>query len=227
MQTQKYHSWNWALVAGILCLVLMAASWSFGQEPPLQQNGTESGGPFMRPDGNGGPMHQGMPEQGMRRQNGPGMMPRSMNMEGRNSADLLRPGIQKELAITSEQRQKLEDIRFNHEKESIQHRASLEILRLELSRLIKSENPDRAVIDKKVQEVSQEEASLLRSSINSRLNARAVLTAEQRAKLAQIMQNRMNGNRRPAGAGMLQGQLFPRAGRAREQAPSPAAPAKP
>jgi Spy/CpxP family protein refolding chaperone len=228
MQTLKCHSWNWALVAGILCLVLMAASWSFGQEPPLQQNRPEPGGRFMR-SGDRGQMQQEMPGPGMMRRNGRGMMPGGPgpDLKLRNSIDgLLRPEIQKELAITPEQRQKLQDIRFNSEKESIQHRASLQVLHLELSRLIDSENPDRALIDKKIQQVAQEEASLLSSSVNSGLNARALLTAEQRTKLEPIMQNRMKGERMPA-AGRPQGQPFPRAGQARRQGPLPAASAKP
>jgi Spy/CpxP family protein refolding chaperone len=131
-------------------------------------------------------------------------------------AQLLRPDVQKELAITAEQRKKLEDIRFNSEKESIQHRAAIQIQHMELSRLMEADNPDRAAIDKKLQELAQEESALLRSSIYTRLNSRAVLTAEQRAKLAQFWQNRM-GRGRPLSEG----------GRAREErAPMPDAPAK-
>jgi Spy/CpxP family protein refolding chaperone len=149
-------------------------------------------------------------------------------MRQRNSvADLLRPDIQKELGITGEQRQKLDDIRFNSEKESIQHRSALQILRLELSRLTDAENPDRAAIDKKIQEVAQEEGALMRSSINTRLNARAVLTAEQRSKLAQLMRNRPKEQGMPAAGGAPPRQAGPNAGPARKRMPLPAAPEKP
>jgi Spy/CpxP family protein refolding chaperone len=227
MQIRNCRSWNWTWVACNLCLILMVASLSFGQEPPLQQNRPAPGGRFMQPNAEES-MPQGMRGPGMRRSQGPGMMPGGPAMGQRNATEaLLKPEVQKELAITTEQRKKLEDIRYNDEKETIQHRASLQILHLELSRLADSENPDRAIIDKKIQEVAQEEAFLLRSSINARLNAQAVLTAEQRTKLEQIMKNRRMEERMPDGNGIPQNQPFPRANQSRRPAPSPAAPAKP
>lgn len=227
MQTRNCRSWNWALVACNLCLILMVVSWSFGQEPPLQQNRPAPGGRFMQPNADE-PMPQGMPGgPGMRRSQGPGMMPGGPAMGQRNATEaLLKPEVQKELAITTEQRKKLEDIRFNDEKETIQHRASLQILHLELSRLADSENPDRAVIDKIIQEVAQEEAFLLRSSINTRLNTQAVLTAAQRTKLEQLIKNRRMGERMPDENGMPQNQPFQRANQSKRQPPMPVAPAK-
>jgi Spy/CpxP family protein refolding chaperone len=168
----------------------------------------------------------GMQRPGMRGPNGPGMMPGNPEMGKRESMELLRPEIQRELAITVEQRKKLEDIRFNSEKESIQHRAAAQIQRMDLSRLIDAENPDKAVIDKKVQEVAQEEAALMRSSINARLGARAVLTAEQRSKLEQLRENRQGPGRAPAGD-MQPGRPAPKAGQAGERTSAPAAHAKP
>ena len=185
----------------------------------------------------------GMPGLGMRRgMDGPGGMQRMQGMrgpgpnmrpggpglsQGDQGADLLRPEIQKELGITAEQRRKLDDIRFNGRKETIQHRSALQIQRMELARMIKSENPDRAAIDKKIQEVAQEEAALMRSSINVRLNSRGILTAEQRAKLEQLMQDRMRGGRPQVEAGAQPPQPAPKAGPARKKLQSPAPPAKP
>ncbi len=236
---------------GILCIVSMVSFLAFGQDQPPQQNAPVQAGP-MRQRELRGPMGQqqagglmqpgmqgrgmqgrwrqgrGMQGRGMRRLNGPFMASGRPGMGQRDLvAELLRPQVQKELAITAEQRQKLEDIRLNSEKESIQHRAALQIQRLELSRLIGSESPDRTAIDKKIQEVAQEETALMRSSINTRLNSRAVLTAEQRAKLAQFTQNRMRTEKPQAGGGMWPGRPSPKAGQAKEKATVPAAPAKP
>jgi Spy/CpxP family protein refolding chaperone len=221
MQTRISQTRNWTLVAGTLCLVFMVASWTFGEQQPFQPNPP---GHFMQPEGGGRmpqEMQQGMQQgQGMRRPNGPGMMPGGPDRNRKDILrDLLQPEIQKELALTNEQRQKLDDIRFNSEKESIQYRSSLQILQMELSRLIDAENPDRTAIDKKIQEISQMESALLRSSINSGLNARAVLTGEQRSKLTQFMQNRIKGDRMPPN------HPFPRADHPNDQAP--AAPSKP
>jgi Spy/CpxP family protein refolding chaperone len=141
--------------------------------------------------------------------------------------ELLRPEVRKELAITADQAKKLEDIRFDGEKESIQHRAALHIQRMELSRLINSENPDRTAIDKKIQEIAQEEASVMRSTVNADLNARAVLTAEQRGKLALVRQDHARMERMPVEGGVPAGHGGPRAGQARDKAPQPSAPARP
>ena len=87
--------------------------------------------------------------------------------------------------------------------------------RLAYNQDIKALLPDRAAIDKKIQEVAQEEAALMRSSINTRLNARAILTAEQRAKLVQFMQNRMRAERPQAEGGMPPGRPASKAGQER------------
>lgn len=104
---------------------------------------------------------------------------------------LLRsPQFQKELGLTEEQQQKLKDIGFNTAKAGIQQSAELRVRRLELARLMEAENPDRAAIDKKLQEISQAQAALSRSRINALLDGRAVLTAEQRAKVKELLQKR-------------------------------------
>ena len=228
MKTQACYSRNGILILGVLCVMLMATL-AFGQQqPPPQPNQPAQGGystPGMpRPGmmrGTGSPgMMQGMPRMGRE-----SMMRRSRGNRRRDSiGEQFNPQVQKELGITAEQRQKLEDIRFDMEKEAIQHRSALQIHRLELSRLINAENPDRAAIDKKIQEVSQEEGSLMRSSIDGRLNARGVLTAEQRTKLAQLRQNRWRVGRRQAEGGMRPGQPASKAG---QRAPLPVAPTKP
>jgi len=219
MGTTIWRGREWTLLLGILSIVLMVSLLAFGHGQPPQQNQQPPGGP-MNQRAARGPMAPGMPgpwaqgpwAQGsrMRRPNGPRMMRRGPELGRRDSmSELLRPDVQKELAITAEQRKKLEDIRFNSEKESIQHRAALQIQHMELSRLMEADNPDRAAIDKKIQELAQEESALLRSSINTRLNSRAVLTAEQRTKLAQFRQNRVGRGRPQAAGGMKPGQPAP------------------
>jgi Spy/CpxP family protein refolding chaperone len=101
---------------------------------------------------------------------------------------LRRPEVQKELGITAEQRQKLQDIGFESSKSAIQGRAALEVLNLELNRILGAENPDRGAIDKKLQEVAQAETILKRSQINARLDAQNVLTKEQRGRIPQVME---------------------------------------
>jgi Spy/CpxP family protein refolding chaperone len=149
---------------------------------------------------------QGMgPGMGMRmRQPGSGMQPalrRPMLRQprpgpqgpgfdgGDGIAGLLRrPDVLKELGITAEQRQKLQDIGFENQKSAIQGRAALEVLNLELNRMTSAENPDRGAIDKKLQEVALAETALRRAQINEKLDAQNVLTKEQRGRIPQVME---------------------------------------
>ena len=116
-------------------------------------------------------------------------------------AGLLRlPQVQKELGITDEQRRKLEEIGFNTARTSIQQRATLDVLRLELERMKGADAPDRAAIDKKIQEIGQAEAALMRTRVNAELDVRGALTKEQRDKIAQGLE-KMRRNRMQESAG--------------------------
>ena len=236
----RFGSFNLAFAA--VSILLLGASLAFGQDQPPQEqpNPAMSGqpGPGMM-HGMGGPgMMQGMGGPGMMQgMAGRGMMQRQQMMPEMNRPAMMRgmtrmrrmepmagllrrPDVQKELGLTPEQLQKLDEIRFNGEKETIRHRSALQIMHLELAHLTGAENPDRAAIDKKIQETAQEESALMRTSVNARLDARGVLTAEQRTKLKQFMQNQPRPERSFGGGAM-------RPGAARKRAPAPAAPAKP
>jgi len=242
MSTQQNRRREWIWMGGA-CIFLMMALMAFAQEQPwpgnqnapgdslLPQMAQGSMGRGMQGPGMPGPgmRGQGMQGAGMRGTNQPRMMPGGFEGgPGDPIAEILRPDIQKELAITAEQRQKLEDIRFNTEKESIQHRAAIQVQRMELQRLVEADSPDRAAVDKKIQEVAQEEAALMKATMNARLNAKAVLTAEQRAKLVQLRQSRREANRLPQEQEEMQpGQPVPRAGSGRDRMPQPVPPQKP
>ena len=110
-------------------------------------------------------------------------------------AEILRqlnlPPAQKALAFTDEQRKKLEDITFNIRRSTIQQQATLQVQRLELHRLMGADTPDRAAIDKKVQEISQTQSSMLRARVTAFLDLRALLTKEQRDKIRAYVQQRL------------------------------------
>jgi Spy/CpxP family protein refolding chaperone len=113
-------------------------------------------------------------------------------MPGGSISELLRrPDIQKELGITDEQRKKLEDLAFNNAKMAIQARANLQVHRMELERLMHSDNPDRSAIEKKIQEISQAQTALMRGMINTSLEERSILTKEQRDKIREGLQKEM------------------------------------
>ncbi len=233
IQRNRRREWIWVCGACIFLMALMA----FGQEAPPPDNQKAPGNPGfpqmaqgpMRGMQGAGMQRPGMQGAGMRGMNEPRMMPgRPGGGPGNAISEIMRPEIQKELGVTAEQRQKLEDIRFNAEKESIQRRAAMQVQRMELQRLVDADNPDRAAVDKKIQEVAQEEAALMKASINAGLNAKAVLTAEQRAKLAQFRQRRMERNGPPQGnSEMMPGRPAPKTGSGRDRVPQPAMPTRP
>jgi len=97
----------------------------------------------------------------------------------------------KELGVTDDQRKKMDDINFNAAKARIQAQGALQVQRMELERLMRADNPDRAAIDKKIQEIAQSQATLMRSTITARLDNQAVLTKDQRDKLKDLVQKRV------------------------------------
>jgi hypothetical protein len=64
---------------------------------------------------------------------------------------------------------------------------------------------------------------MMRSSINGRLNARSLLTAEQRTKLAQLRQSRSQRGRMSGAEGRAPGRPDPRAGQGKDRIASPPA----
>jgi len=101
------------------------------------------------------------------------------------------PAAQKALVLTDEQRKKIEDINFNVQKAAIQQQAVLRVQRLELERLMRADNPDRAAIDKKIPEVAQAQTTIMRARINALMDLRGVLTKEQRDKIREFVAQRL------------------------------------
>ncbi|MBI4455284.1 MAG: periplasmic heavy metal sensor [Acidobacteria bacterium] len=164
-----------------LLLSLVFLSFCFAPTPVAQAqgDGPEPGGRFEM---------RNVPPRRLERRR---MMPGREMGRARLLAFLLRADVQRELGITAEQRKKLEEIVFSTRKATIQERANLETHRLELTRLMRAENPDRAAINKKLQEVSDARLALSRSLVNGLLDGRAVLTKEQHDKITQFLQRRL------------------------------------
>jgi Spy/CpxP family protein refolding chaperone len=146
-------------------------------------------------------------------------------------AEILRqlnlPAAQKALAFSDEQRKKLEDITFNIRRSAIQQQATLQVQRLELQRLMGADTPDRAAIDKKVQEIAQTQSSLLRARVTALLDLRGLLTKEQRDKIREFVRQRLQ----QAGPGAQQARPRPKINppplAPQASPPQPPAPPKP
>jgi Spy/CpxP family protein refolding chaperone len=115
-----------------------------------------------------GPMGQGM---------GMGMM--GMGMKG-DGCGLM--GMAAELELTKDQRKQLEDLRFNFRKGMIPMRAQLQVLNLELQKMIRSD-ASRKDIDGQIDQIGRLRSDIQKQSVAHRMAMKAVLTPEQREKL--------------------------------------------
>ena len=111
-------------------------------------------------------------------------------MSGRGSFGLAGlvsdPQVRERLGITPEQASKIRQQDFTFRKAQIRNRAELEVKRMELAELLAADKPDRAMIDKKLREISDTRFASEKSRIGHRLAMREALTPEQREKLKQM-----------------------------------------
>jgi len=98
--------------------------------------------------------------------------------------------MRQQLGITDEQVSKFHQQNEDFQKAGIQSRATMQIKRMELNDLLRADKPDRAVIDKKLAEVTAAQAASEKARIDHQLAMRSLLTPDQQTKLKQMMQNR-------------------------------------
>lgn len=94
-------------------------------------------------------------------------------------AGMGKPDIFAKLKLTDEQKEQMKNIRFESQKKEIELRSKLALSRLELGRLVMSEAPDKAAIEKRINEVTANEASLKINKLNGWFEANKNLTPEQ------------------------------------------------
>ncbi len=138
------------------------------------------------------------------------------------------PALQEQLGLTEEQIEQLRALRSDAAKSGIRTRAELRIRRLELRELLQAEEPDRALIEKKVREISDARTAAQMQRIDHRLAFRSVLTPEQRAKMRNL-RRQFRQQRGGRGFGSGPRRFGPRRrgsgpGRGMEPAPEPAEP---
>jgi len=122
------------------------------------------------------------------------------------------PQLQEQLGLTNEQMEKLRGIGRDTMKKSIQNRAALRVKQMELNELLEADTPDRAAVEKKVREMSDLQATMLRSRVDTRLAFAGTLTPEQRTKLRTLARQRMRSRMMERGWGRgefgMRGQRF-------------------
>lgn len=141
----------------------------------------------------------------------PGMqgMPGMPGMEGSSRAE--RPLItimlhhRADLGLSAEQVGRLEALRAEYTREAIRRDADIRIAELDVAALLDKEPVDLPKVEAKVREAAQLRAELRLARIRILEQGKAVLTPEQRTKLAGILgggPGGMHGGRRPSAPGM-------------------------
>ncbi len=181
-----------------------------GPNGPAGQSGQMSrrdfsGGGMDRGGFRGGPMRRRFGARGRMGFGGRGMEFRGA---GGEAAFLNNPALRQRLGITADQTAKLHQQALDFQKSQIRDQADLQVKRIELNELLAANNPDRAAINAKLQEVSAAQMASEKAAIDNRLAMRDILTPAQRQQLEQLRTNGFqqgNGTAqmpaRPAGRG--------------------------
>jgi Spy/CpxP family protein refolding chaperone len=175
------------------------------------------GGPGMNSEMGGGPMDGGPDFSGPGGTNeafgpgGPGFGPGfggphpgcPMAMMGGLDIGMMLDNteLQKELGITDDQKAKLKSIATDSMRKSIRSEADIKILHIDLKELMDAPKPDKAKIDKKIDEISAAMAAQMKIGIHVMIDSRNVLTPEQLEKMEGMSEKMM----REGMKGMLEG----------------------
>jgi Spy/CpxP family protein refolding chaperone len=198
-------------------LGLAALAMVFGCAPVFAQGAPEDNAPVAAqmigsaqivPDEPAGPGEEGIVEPDGR--GGPGG-PRRMGPggerggwggrggHGRHEFGLSRmlssPEMQQKVGVSAEQVAKIRGQETAFQKTAVQQRADLEVKQIDLREMLSADKPDRAAIDRKLQEISTAKLAMDKSRVGFRLDMKEALTPEQREKLKAAMKEKWEARR--------------------------------
>jgi Spy/CpxP family protein refolding chaperone len=156
------------------------SAWGGGPAMGMWRGGMGPGGMGMHRPGMGGRMAMGA---------------RLLGPEGR----LLRGAgpLADQLKLTGTQREKLRSIGGDLARKAIRARADLAVAHLDLSEALRKDSASRQEAEEQIDAITKLEASLMKEAVSARLDARALLTADQRKQLEEL---RWSGPREREGA---------------------------
>ncbi|MCX7995477.1 MAG: periplasmic heavy metal sensor [candidate division WOR-3 bacterium] len=93
------------------------------------------------------------------------------------------PPIEMMIDLSEQQKETIENIKFDTRKNVIPIKSQIELKRIELQKEMKSENPNKDRILKLSQEIHELEWQIKKLKIEERLKIHSILTPEQRAKM--------------------------------------------
>jgi Spy/CpxP family protein refolding chaperone len=91
-----------------------------------------------------------------------------------------------ELKLTAAQKRQLVEIGDAQRRKAIDTRAEMERARLDLETLMREDGPDRARVDQAIDRLARLRGEQMKAAFGVRLEARRILTAEQRRQLEQM-----------------------------------------
>ena len=95
------------------------------------------------------------------------------------------------LELTNEQREKIENSKYELEKKTIQLRADIQLKHLDLQKEMKAENPDRNKLMKLTKDISDIELKTKQLMLDHKLKVHSLLTPEQRKQMKHQPQEMM------------------------------------
>lgn len=103
---------------------------------------------------------------------------------------LRNPATRERLGLDAAQSERLDGIFFESSQKAIQLDADLKSLRLEMFRRLREENPDRAALEAKIDEIAAVRSNMARLRLDAFFQIHDLLTPEQRQALRQSLQER-------------------------------------
>lgn len=182
------------LVLGLVATVALAAGIAVAQSDHKRDDGA----PHRMMNGHGGPGMHGGRGGGMGMRGGMGGMflgPERILLEDGGGR------LAEKLDLTGTQKDKLRDIGGDLDRKEIRLRADLETAGLDLRDLMRSDSPSASAVEAKIENLSQLRGEIMKANARAVLDARKVLTSDQRKKLADMRQGRFGGGPGRDGAG--------------------------
>jgi Spy/CpxP family protein refolding chaperone len=93
------------------------------------------------------------------------------------------------LNLTDEQKKDVEKIHFDAAKQSVAQKAKLATGRIELQQLLKTDNPDKSAIEKKINEMADIGVQLRIIKLNSWFAINKILTPDQQKIWKKVLEN--------------------------------------
>lgn len=168
-------------VLGLVAVVALAAGIAVAQSDHKRDD--SPGGPHRMMNGHGPGMHG----RGFGMRGGMFLGPERMLLGdgGGRLAD--------KLDLTGTQKDKLRDIGGDLERKEIRLRADLETAGLDLRDLMRSDSPSASAVDSKIETLTQLRGEMMKAGAKAVLDARKVLTSDQRKKLEDLRPGRWEG----------------------------------